>query len=161
MKVLITIIYFIFIGQGCFFFGLALPRNIFNEAGFPYKIYRWELGGKIYNKFYVKKWKSKVPDMSMVTNLIFPKRVRANVTSEDIDRLIKESCVAEFIHYILCVLSIGFYNIWKGKTGIILSLLFFIGNVPYIIIQRYNRPNFISLRDRLILREGKRVNANG
>lgn len=161
MKILFTIIYFILIGQGCFYFGLALPRKSFNENSFPYKSFKWEKDGKIYNKLYIKKWKSKVPDMSIITNLLFPKRVQANVTAEKLDRLIKESCVAEMIHYVLCVLSIGFYHIWKGKVGTIISVLYFIGNIPYILIQRYNRPHFISLRDRLILREARHINANG
>lgn len=160
MKVLMTIIYFMLIGQGCFFFGLGLPRDAFNENVFPYKAFSWEKEGKFYERFRVKKWKSKVPDMSMATKLLFPKRVSFGVTASELDRLIKESCVAELIHYILCVLAIGFYNIWKSKTGAILSLLFFVGNLPYIVIQRYNRPHFISLRDRLILREERKINAN-
>ena len=91
----------------------------------------------------------------------FSKSVNPSITAQQIERLIKESCVAEFIHGILCILSVGFYNIWKSKTGVVLSILFFIGNLPYIIIQRYNRPHFITLRERLILREESKINANG
>ncbi len=161
MKILFTIIYFILIGQGCFYFGLALPRDKFYENKFPYKSFAWEKNGKIYDNLHIKKWKSRVPDMSMLTHLIFPKRVQANITAQKLDRLVKESCVAEIIHYILCVFSIGFYHIWKGKTGTIISVLYFLGNIPYILIQRYNRPHFISLRDKMILREERHINANG
>lgn len=161
MKILMTVIYFTVIGQGCFYIGLALPRKAFDENSFPYRSFKWENNGKIYDKLKVKKWKSVVPDMSMITKLIFPKRIRGSVTSADLDRLAKESCVAEMIHYVLCILSVGFYHIWRGKTGVLLSVLYFLGNVPYIIIQRYNRPNFVSLRDRLALREERIANANG
>lgn len=161
MKIFWTIIYFIVIGQGCFFIGLALPRNSFNENKFPYKSFKWENSGKFYDRFYVKKWKSKVPDMSIITNKLFPKKVSTNYTADDFDRLVKESCVAEMIHYVLCVLSVGFYNIWKGWTGVVLSFLYFLGNIPFVMIQRYNRPNFESLRDRLRVREERKSNAAG
>lgn len=161
MRIIMTVIYFILIGQGCFYLGLALPRKAFDEDGFPYKSFKWEKNGSVYDRFSVKKWKDHVPDMSKITKLICPKKVRSNITSAEVDRLVKESCVAEMVHYVLCVLSIGFYHIWKGKIGIILSTLYFLGNIPYIVIQRYNRPHFISLRDRLILREERLSNANG
>ncbi|MBO5060566.1 MAG: hypothetical protein J6C82_06615 [Clostridia bacterium] len=159
MKILILIIYITVIGQGCFFFGLALPRKKIDENKFPYKAFLWEQNGKFYDRFRVKKWKTKVPDMSVLTNKIFPKKLHGDMTSDDIDRLIKESCIAEMIHYILCVLSIGIYHIWKGKIGIVLTVLYnLLGNLPYIIIQRYNRPHFIELRERLKIREERRVN---
>lgn len=160
MKILLTVLYMAVIGQVCFFFGLSLPREKFNENRFPYKTYSWEKGGKLYNIVHVKKWKSRVPDMSTLTNKLMPKKVNLHITAADVDRLIKESCVAELIHYLLCVFSIGIYNIWEDGTGIVLAVLYVLfGNVPYIIIQRYNRPNFISLRDRLKIREER--NANG
>lgn len=159
MKILITVIYMIVIGQVGFFFGLSLPRDCFNEGRFPYKSFGWEKDGQFYNKLKVKNWKSKVPDMSMITKRIMPKKIKGNITSEDVDRLVKESCVAEMIHYILCVFAIGIYNIWRGKLGILLAVLYILlGNVPYVIIQRYNRPNFISLRDRLKIREERHAN---
>lgn len=154
-----TVIYITVIGQVCFFFGLSLPREKFKENRFPYKSYAWEKDGKFYNIFGVKKWKSHVPDMSMISNKLFPKRINRQISSDDVDRLVKESCVAELIHYLLCVFSVGIYNIWKGKIGILFAALYIlIGNVPYIIIQRYNRPNFISLRNRLKLREERQEN---
>lgn len=160
MKILLTILYMAVIGQVCFFFGLSLPREKFNENRFPYKTYSWENGGKLYNIVHVKKWKSRVPDMSTLPNKLMPKKINLHITAADVDKLIKESCVAELIHYLLCVFSIGIYNIWEDGTGIVLAVLYIIvGNVPYIIIQRYNRPNFVSLRDRLKMREER--NANG
>lgn len=159
MKVLITAIYVTVIGQVCFFFGLSLPREKFNENSFPYKTFAWEKNGKIYNAVRVKKWKSRVPDMSTLTNKLMPKKINRHITSEDVDKLVKESCVAELIHYLLCVFSVGIYNIWESGTGVVLAVLYIIlGNVPYIIIQRYNRPNFISLRDRLKVREERHIN---
>ena len=54
--------------------------------------------------------------------------------------LIKETCVAEMTHFIVCLC--GFYctEIWECIGGIVLSLIYTLLNVPFIIIQRYNRP---------------------
>ena len=154
MKLLITLIYITVIGQACFWTGLVLPRHLFFEDKFPFIAFRWEKNGSVYDALKVKKWKTKVPDMSKVTDLLFPKRLQKNMTSADFDRLVKESCIAELSHYVLFLLSYGVYYIWKGKTGLLLMALYnLIGNVPYVIIQRYNRPHFIKVRDRLKTRE--------
>ncbi|MDD6213638.1 MAG: hypothetical protein PUB42_00335 [Firmicutes bacterium] len=158
MKIIFTIIYITVIGQACFWGGMLLPREIFCEDKFPYAPFKWEKNGKFYAKFNVKQWKSKVPDMSKVSDLLFPKRI-VNTSPEGLDRLVKESCVAEFVHYILCVLSFGIYMIWKNRIGVILTALYIVlGNLPYVMIQRYNRPNYISLRNRLMLREERKIN---
>lgn len=160
MKILITVIYLILIGQLCFWGGLFLPRNLFNENKFPFKLFKWEKNGKIYDILCIKKWKAKLPEMSKLTRLIFPKKLHQNMTSDDFDRLVKESCVAELSHYILCVFSIGIYYIWRGKIGTFFALIYSLfGNVTYIIIQRYNRPHFMAVRDKLKLREERRANA--
>lgn len=160
MKILITIIYIIVIGQVGFFFGLSLPRDCFDETRFPYNSFEWENNKSgFYGFLKVKRWKSRVPDMSDITKRIMPKKIKENITSEYMDKLVKESCVAEMIHYVLCIFAIGIYNIWKGSLGILFAILYIVlGNIPYIIIQRYNRPNYIALRDRLKIREERRAN---
>ncbi|MBQ7986547.1 MAG: hypothetical protein IJ304_04695 [Clostridia bacterium] len=160
MKILITAIYVLVVGLVCFFAGLIVPRSIFDENKFPYKSFKWEDGGKIYDKLHIKSWKAKLPEMSKITKLIFPKKLKKNMTADDFDRLVKESCIAELSHYVLCVCSLGIYYIWRGKLGAFLALIYgVLGNVTYIIIQRYNRPHFIAVRDKLKVREERRLNA--
>ena len=160
LKILITAIYILVVGLGCFFAGLLVPREKIDENKFPFKAFKWEKSGAVYEKLHIKKWKSKLPEMSKITHLIFPKKLKKNMTSQDFDRLVKESCVAEISHYVLCVFSLGIYYIWRGKLGAFLALTYnVIGNVTYIVIQRYNRPHFIAVRDKLRLREERRVNA--
>ena len=53
-----------------------------------------------------------------------------------------------------------FYYIWRGKIGTFFALIYSLfGNVTYIIIQRYNRPHFMAVRDKMKLREERRANA--
>ena len=160
MKILITAIYVLVVGLACFFAGLIIPRHIFDENKFPYKSFKWERDGKIYEKLCIKKWKAKLPEMSKITNMIFPKSLKKNMTADDFDRLVKESCIAELSHYVLFICSAGIYYIWRGKIGAFLALIYgFFGNVTYIIIQRYNRPHFIAVRDKLRKREERRASA--
>jgi len=154
MELLATLVYVTIIGQICFFAGVALPRRFFNENAFPFKTFHFEKSGRIYQVFRVRKWKAKLPDMSRYTAIIYPKKVYSGISSKNLDRLVKESCVAEFSHYMLSVLSIGIYYIWKkSKTGVILAILYILGNVPFIMIQRYLRPKYIRLKEKLITKE--------
>ncbi len=156
MNWLYTVLYILIVGQIFFFLGLLLPRDRFCEDKFPYKLYQWEKNGKIYNKIKIKKWKTKVPDMSIFSKKLLTKRIN-KISSDAVNKLIKESCVAEAIHYALCVCSIGIYQIWENFTGAILGILYILGNFVFVFIQRYNRPNMISLRDKLKLREDRRL----
>ena len=160
MKFALSVLYVSFIGVLSFFIGLILPRSWFKEDCFPYKTAEFENGGKIYEKLAIRKWKAKVPDMSKVMKDMLPKTVSYGANSNDLQMLIKETCVAEFIHFALCILSLGVYYFWKNEIGIILSGIAVFCNIPFILIQRYNRPHLNALRDRKRLREEKHKNEN-
>ena len=91
--------------------------------------------------------------MSRIMRDMLPKKVTFDATSESVGTLIKETCVAEFIHNSLSVLSLGIYFIWKNYIGIILILVFLFCNTPFVLIQRYNRPHLAALKKRLLKRE--------
>lgn len=157
MEFLKSIVYVAFIGILAHYVGEALPRRLFREDRFPFKLYKWERNGKVYEYIWIKKWKTKVPDMSRYMKDMLPKKVSFGSDSESVDMLIRETCVAEFIHKALCVFSLGVYFFWKNNIGIILALVCIICNVPFIIIQRCNRPHLIRLRNRLRRREEKKA----
>lgn len=116
-----------------------------HEDAFPFRPYRFERDGAIYNKIGIKKWQNSVPDMSK----ILPDRIPAKKLTGDLCKrvpvMIKETCVAELIHIVLCVLSLFCLAIWRGTGGIIVTALYILGNLPFILIQRYNRPRFVRL----------------
>lgn len=155
-KLFASIVYVAFIGIAAHFVGEALPRRFFSEKRFPFKVYSFEMGGRIYEYIGIKQWKTKLPDMSKICTDMMPKRVKLKITSDEADKLIKETCIAEFMHIILCILSVGVYFIWKNKTGFWLTLVCIFANIPFILIQRYNRPNLVRLRDKLELKERRR-----
>ncbi len=129
--------------------GLVLPRKWFNPESMLFAERKWENGGKIYNRLYVSKWKSKLPDMSKYIKQMLSKRIHGTETADDINRLIAETCVAEAAHYVLMALSVGMVIIWRDVGGLICCLCYAAGNIPYIIIQRYNRPRLARMMNRL------------
>ena len=84
-----------------------------------------------------------------------PKRVSAKSTAEDIDRLLKETCVAEAVHLTVCVFAFGVCFISEALWGVLIWLAFTLINIPFILIQRYNRPHLKRLMGKMLLREEK------
>lgn len=152
MKLVYSAVYVAISGFIFYLIGEALPRKWFSENRFPYIDFVWEKKGKVYDKLKIKKWKNKLIDMSKIFSSMIPKAVSFDVTPAQIQALIKETCVAEFIHYILCFTSGGVYFIYNDLMGILVWILCIIGNIPFILIQRYNRPHLKALRDRLLKR---------
>ena len=153
MKLIYSAVYVAVTGFIAYLAGEAMPRRWFKEWKFPYNEFSWEKKGGIYNKFKVKKWKNKIIDMSKIFTGMLPKAVKFGANSKDLNALIKETCVAEFIHRFLCGISGGVYWIWNSSEGLVVWLLCVLGNMPFIMIQRYNRPHLKSLMKRMEKRE--------
>ncbi len=144
------LIYLAIVSFGSFLFGRILPKNKFDYAKFPYRQMKFEQSGRIYKVLGVRQWKGKAIDMSIFFAWLMPsKKVPEKVTARHAELMLQETCVAEFIHHILAILGFGCVFIWENIGGWIVSLLYAVGNIPYIIIQRYNRPKLITLLTRL------------
>ena len=148
MDFLYCFIYLAIIGTITFFVGRILPKSWFNYDCFPYKCFEWEDGGKIYDKIKIKKWQNKLPDMSKIFKKLMPAKKIVSIKHERIELMIKETCIAEVAHLALMIMGFGCASIWEGKGGVVISIVYFIVNIPFVLIQRYNRP-----RLRRILRQ--------
>lgn len=138
-----------------FLCGLMVPRERVNTEKRLFKSYKWEHKGKVYDKLKINKWKDKVPDMSKFVKSM-PKKKLNKLTPDAVRGLINETCIAEVSHIVLVFLSFGINQICDGLLGFVCFVLYgLLGNVPYIIIQRYNRPRLIKL-----LNQMERKNAN-
>ena len=117
--------------------GQALPRKWFCAEKAPWRSAPWEKGGRIYLKLGIRKWKDHLPDMSR----LMPDMVRKDLGS-DPAVLVQETCVAECVHWALTLLSAGIFFLWRsGWTALL-------GNVSFIVIQRYNRPRLQKLAEK-------------
>ena len=78
------------------------------------------------------------------------------VKSQGMDVLIAETCVAECVHWALMLLSLGIFFFWRGAWAVVFWLVYnLLGNLPFIIIQRYNRPRLVMLEQRRKRRAAK------
>lgn len=133
------VIYIAVLGVLSFIIGRLLPKGWFHADKFPYKTAAGEQ--KIYQALRVKSWQSKVPDMSRLFRHIMPAKKMTAETVADIPRMLEETCVAELTHTLLSILGLAMLRLWPGWGGIIVTIIYILlGNVPFIIIQRYNRP---------------------
>lgn len=133
------VIYIAVLGILSFIIGRLLPKGWFHADRFPYKTAAGEQ--KIYQALRVKSWQSKVPDMSRLFRHIMPAKKMTAETVADIPRMLEETCVAELTHTLLSIMGLAMLWLWPGWDGIIVTIIYILlGNVPFIIIQRYNRP---------------------
>ena len=159
MEMLWSFFFAIFIGIISHFYGQSLPRKWFHADKFPYKSFRWEQEGRIYRHIGVHKWQDKLPDLSRVAHNMVPKRMKDGMTVEDVRTLIAEECVAEHVHTVLCIVFLYVAKFWESGTWFFLWCIYTVGNLPFIIIQRYNRPKLVRILKRLEMRNNKEKRA--
>ena len=138
----------IVVGALAFLVGELLPRKNFDYTAFPYRPFKWEREGRIYEKLHIQKWKDHVPDMSKHVKTMFAKEIVSPRDPEYTRRLILETCVAELTHDVLVLLSPIFPQYMTGVYADIAMLIYALGNIPFILIQRYNRPRLVQLMEK-------------
>ena len=129
-------------------------RRNFHPDKFPFRPYAFERQGRFYEKLGVRRWKDRLPDMSKLLRSL-PRKALTSRSSERIRRLVQETCLAEAVHLALMVLAAPVLVIWPGWRGAALAAAYVLGNVPFILIQRYNRPRLQHLARTLERREEK------
>ena len=160
MPLLWSVLYVLFCGVLAHVVGEAIPRAWFCTERFPYATWRWEKDGVIYEKIGIQRWKDKLPDMSRIVKRMVPKSFDRFPTAEEVKRLIAETCVAEATHVVLCLMSPVIWFFWRNYVGVIFVAVVLLGNIPFVLVQRYNRPRLIALHERLVKREERKRNAN-
>lgn len=126
-----------------------LPEHFYSYKKKIYQVRKWENNGKFYERvFLVKKWKDKLPEFSDFIRTLFSKRHIQSTNNNYLKMFLAESCKAEFTHWaIIC--SSFLFIFWTdllGTAKIVVVAVFL--NLPYIIIQRYNRPRIIRLLEK-------------
>ena len=70
--------------------------------------------------------------------------------------MIQETCVAEAVHIAVSVAGLHCLWMWPGIGGVTVTAIHIILlNLPFILIQRYNRPRLIRLQKKLQIRKEK------
>ena len=85
--------------------GRPVPKSWFSETRFPFRHHEAE--DRLYTRLKVRRWQKKLPDMSRIApNLMPPKNLSGDFRAR-LPLMIRETCVAELTHALLCVL--GFF----------------------------------------------------
>ena len=153
MGLILSIAYIAAAGIASHFIGEALPRENFDPRRFPFASREWEHSGRFYQLLKVHVWKDKLPDMSRIAPDMVKKRVSLTGSSAEARRVAVETCVAESVHWTLMLLSFVIYLLYPQPLGAALAVLYGLSHIPFIIIQRYNRPTLVTLAERLEQRE--------
>ena len=127
--------------------GQALPGP-FDPEKRPFRGWKWEQNGRVYTRLAIDKWKKLVPDMSRLLPDMVKKELPGSgaVTADQAAALVQETCRAELVHGASCLLGLAFLWLWPGWGGVIvLAVWVLLANLPFILIQRYNRPRLVRL----------------
>lgn len=148
------LIYLVVMGILSFAAGRLLPKKWFDPQVFPYRAFPIEKDGALYRKLRIQKWQNRIPDMSRILPDLMPRKaIVGKPTGAQLDVMLRETCVAECIHVLLCFGGLFCMRLWRGIGGVVVAVLYFLGNIPFILVQRYNRPRLHRLYLRLTEKE--------
>ena len=132
------------LGVVSFIFGRLFPKKLLHPDAFPWRTHPWEQ--KLFDALQIRRWQAKVPDMSRIFTKIMPAKKITCDTLHDLPQMIRETCVAELTHALLSLSGLALLWIWPGAGGIFLTVIYILfGNLPFLLIQRYNRPRLQKL----------------
>lgn len=144
LKLARCLIYMAVLGAATFPLGRFIKRLKPHWEKWPFRGCAWERNGTFYERLGIRRWKDIAPDVSWVfPKIVPPKKILRMPNPESVIDMLRETCVAEAVHWILCAAGLALPLLWPGKAGVALCLFYILlGNGPFIMIQRYNRPRY-------------------
>jgi glycosyl-4,4'-diaponeurosporenoate acyltransferase len=122
-----------------------MPARWFGHDNAVTKPRRWERDGRVWDDVLrVRRWKDRVPDAGG----LFAGGMRKRGVSRDpeqLARLVVETRRAELVHLAVLAISPVFllWNpLWLAAVMVTYNI---VANVPFMVIQRYNRPRLVRL----------------
>lgn len=149
---LLCLTYVLTLGLVFFLLGRVFPKHWLRPGRFPFRTYAWE--EPLWKALKIRSWQAKVPDMSKVFPKLMPAKALTQKTAQNLPLMIQETCVAELTHGLLCLAGLYLLKLWPGTGGVILTVIYILlGNLPFLLIQRYNRPRL----QRLLKKQSRRT----
>lgn len=141
-----------------FFLCISMNKSFFDPNRKMYQPRKWEKGGKFYSDVLkINKWKDFLPQH--VGKDGFSKDHLDDLSIEYLDEFIMETCRGEWNHTMNCLYAIALLLMNDLIFGIVLTIALLLGNLPFAIIQRYNRFRLQKLR-KTIIRKQERAEKN-
>jgi len=116
-----------------------LPERTFDPTHRRYRPFRWERGGDFYRDVLkIDRWKDNLPCLDGRTH--FSKKNLTGRRPDYLEQFVIETCRAESNH-VTAILSVVVMRVWTPfDLWLVCFVIAIVGNVPFICIQRYNRP---------------------
>lgn len=132
----------------------VFPKRLYNPDLSFYTEHSFEK--KLYKKLQVAKWKDKFPERGGMVGFS-KKSLKSPHDPAYIDQFIMETCIGEFVHYLWGIfgfLSLPLTFLVDGTTKhihvfVIMATLNLFVQLFFSIIQRYNRPRLIRIKNKL------------
>ena len=132
---------------GVFLLCVKVQTSFFSATKHRYLPKHWEQGGRWYrDKLKIQVWKYRLPQH--IGKGGFSKAHLTDVSIEYLDEFIMETCRGEWMHFTNCLCAVVMLVINSVWIGLLFALLILLGNLPFAIIQRYNRFRLQILRKR-------------
>jgi len=157
MNLLKCAIYLALTGIAGFFIGRIIPKGWLKPEKGWFRSFAFERSGAVYEKLGIRKWHKRLPDMSRILPFMMPAKNLSGNYEERLPVMIQETCIAEIVHIAVSILGLRCLWMWPGAGGIIVTIIY-IGllNMPFVLIQRYNRPRLLRLQQKLLKKVDKK-----
>lgn len=137
-----------------------LPAKVFSPYRHRYKVSSKE--NKFYNKLKIKKWKDKIPELGKLSGFAKTEIAEPN-NPQYIFKFLTENCIAEALHFYSIVAGLLVFVFLPREYVFTIGLpIFFLNMLLHIMpifVQRYLRPKFLKIYNRLIS-QNENINQN-
>jgi glycosyl-4,4'-diaponeurosporenoate acyltransferase len=118
-----------------------MPSRYFARETWLFRPRRWEQQGQVYDRlFRIRRWKDSLPEAGAMFAGGFNKRALGSRTPDRMEQFIGETRRAELTHWLPVLLSFSFFAWNVPSVAIWMPIVGFLGNLPFIMVQRYVRP---------------------
>ena len=131
----------------------SLPSKLFDETRRLYRVIPCEK--RLYKKLKIYHWKNILPQAGWMTGFS-RKQLPKTIKLTYVEKFIWEICCSMFGHTIMALMGLlapllAFFPWMDGNKELLwgLGILHFIIQLLYVMIQRYNLPRFIKIKERL------------
>lgn len=127
-----------------------LPDKFFSPYRTRFKVFSFE--NSLYKKMKVKNWKDRVPELGSLSGFSKGSLSQPN-NSNYIYKFLTETCKAEFLHFYSALAGIINFFIIPSQYVLSIALPIFLLNFMLhmmpVLIQRFLRPKFLRMYERL------------
>ncbi|MEY2447892.1 MAG: glycosyl-4,4-diaponeurosporenoate acyltransferase [Acidimicrobiaceae bacterium] len=121
------------------------PAPAFGRDSWLYRLRAVERGGRLYERFGIKRWKDRLPEAgALFTGGISKRSVRTR-DRDVLERFVIETRRAEWTHWTI-MLAAPVFLVWNWWwVEIVMVAYALAANLPCLLVQRYNRARLARL----------------